>query len=104
MTGPSDLPGGDSPGGDSRGGGPARRRPQQRKQVLLRLDPLVYEALARWANDEFRSANAQIEFLLRRALAEAGRLPGEVRPIPRRGRPSGSGRESGPPPPDRPEP
>ena len=46
-----------------------RRRPQQRKQVLLRLDPSVYEALARWASDELRSANAQIEFLLRRALA-----------------------------------
>ncbi|MGW0759504.1 hypothetical protein ACWD1Y_24030 [Streptomyces sp. NPDC002814] len=64
-----------------------KRRPQQRKQVLLRLDPSVYEALARWAGDELRSANAQIEFLLRKALAEAGRLPGEARPIPRRGRP-----------------
>ncbi|MFC3575879.1 hypothetical protein ACFOZ0_21865 [Streptomyces yaanensis] len=69
-----------------------RRRPQQRKQVLLRLDPLVYEALARWAGDELRSANAQIEFLLRRALAEAGRLPGGTKPIPRRGRPPGSGK------------
>ncbi|MGN9814099.1 hypothetical protein ACTMUQ_01985 [Streptomyces sp. SD11] len=67
---------------------PPRRRPQQqRKQVLLRLDPLVYEALARWAGDELRSANAQIEFLLRRALNEAGRLPGGAAPIPRRGRP-----------------
>ncbi|MEV5430090.1 hypothetical protein [Streptomyces sp. NPDC052701] len=66
-----------------------RRRPRQRKQVLLRLDPSVYEALARWANDELRSANAQIEFLLRRALAEAGRLPGEAGPLPRRGRPPG---------------
>ncbi|MDH6220195.1 hypothetical protein [Streptomyces pseudovenezuelae] len=65
----------------------AKRRPQQRKQVLLRLDPAVYEALARWAGDELRSANAQIEFLLRRALKEAGRLPGEAGPIPRRGRP-----------------
>ncbi|MFI1726644.1 hypothetical protein [Streptomyces sp. NPDC020489] len=64
-----------------------KRRPQQRKQVLLRLDPSVYEALARWAGDELRSANAQIEFLLRKALADAGRLPGEARPIPRRGRP-----------------
>ncbi|MDO0936009.1 hypothetical protein QQY66_31540 [Streptomyces sp. DG2A-72] len=64
-----------------------KRRPQQRKQVLLRLDPSVYEALARWAGDELRSANAQIEFLLRKALAETGRLPGEARPIPRRGRP-----------------
>ncbi|MFC9226547.1 hypothetical protein ACFT8W_38470 [Streptomyces hygroscopicus] len=55
--------------------------------MLLRLDPAVHDALARWANDELRSANAQIEFLLRKALADAGRLPGAVRPIPRRGRP-----------------
>ncbi|MFJ8787980.1 hypothetical protein [Streptomyces sp. NPDC102462] len=67
-----------------------RRRPQQRKQVLLRLDPHVYEALARWAGDELRSANAQIEFLLRRALADAGRLPKETGPLPRRGRPPAS--------------
>ncbi|MFD9275756.1 hypothetical protein ACFWD7_00500 [Streptomyces mirabilis] len=67
---------------------PQPRQPQQRKQVLLRLDPLVHEALARWATDELRSANAQIEYLLRRALAEAGRLPGGAGPIPRRGRPS----------------
>ncbi|MCI3272808.1 hypothetical protein [Streptomyces cylindrosporus] len=69
------------------GGSSPQRRPQQRKQVLLRLDPSVYEALARWAGDELRSANAQIEFLLRRALKEAGRLPGEAGPMPRRGRP-----------------
>ncbi|MET8410201.1 hypothetical protein ABZV34_19225 [Streptomyces sp. NPDC005195] len=69
------------------GGAGPRRPQQQRKQVLLRLDPLVYEALARWAGDELRSANAQIEFLLRRALSEAGRLPGGAGPIPRRGRP-----------------
>ncbi|WP_249416516.1 hypothetical protein [Streptomyces sp. TS71-3] len=55
--------------------------------MLLRLDPHIYEALARWAGEELRSANAQIEFLLRRALAEAGRLPRGARPIPRRGRP-----------------
>ncbi|GGW48429.1 hypothetical protein [Streptomyces xantholiticus] len=61
--------------------------PSERKQVLLRLDPAVYEALARWAGDELRSTNAQIEFLLRRALADAGRLPGGARPITRRGRP-----------------
>ncbi|MFI8203325.1 hypothetical protein [Streptomyces sp. NPDC085937] len=72
-------------------GGPAPQRRQQRKQVLLRLDPAVYEALARWAGDELRSANAQIEFLLRRALAEAGRLPGEAGPLPRRGRPPAAG-------------
>ncbi|MFJ6568257.1 hypothetical protein ACIQNU_12590 [Streptomyces sp. NPDC091292] len=69
--------------------------PQQRKQVLLRLDPLVYEALARWAGDELRSTNAQIEFLLRRALADAGRLPGSAKPIPRRGRPPAGGEDMG---------
>jgi len=66
---------------------PSDRQPQQRKQVLLRLDPSVYDALARWAGDELRSANAQIEFLLRKALQEAGRLPGGAGPLPRRGRP-----------------
>ncbi|MFD3543961.1 AT hook motif protein [Streptomyces sp. NPDC058662] len=77
------------PGED--GGAPAAApRPsarQARKQVLLRLDPQVYDALARWAGEELRSANAQIEFLLRRALSEAGRLPSAPGPIPRRGRP-----------------
>ncbi|MFE5125987.1 hypothetical protein [Streptomyces sp. NPDC056669] len=67
--------------------GPKGRQPRQRKQMLLRLDPAIHDALARWANDELRSANAQIEFLLRKALADAGRLPGAARPIPRRGRP-----------------
>jgi hypothetical protein len=66
---------------------PRRRPPAPRKQVLLRLDPLVHEALARWAGEELRSANAQIEFLLRKALKEAGRLPGAAGPIARRGRP-----------------
>ncbi len=42
---------------------------------------------SRWAGDELRSANAQIEFLLRRALSEAGRMPRDTGPIPRRGRP-----------------
>ncbi|WP_405618607.1 hypothetical protein [Streptomyces sp. NBC_00076] len=70
-------------------GSSPKRRPQQRKQVLLRLDPLVYESLARWAGDELRSANAQIEFLLRKALADAGRLPKETGPLPSRGRPPG---------------
>ncbi|GGY01499.1 hypothetical protein [Streptomyces djakartensis] len=70
---------------------PRRRPQQQRKQVLLRLDPAVYEALARWAGDELRSANAQIEFLLRRALKEAGRLPRDTGPPPRRGRPPRDG-------------
>jgi len=44
-----------------------------RKAFLLRLDPRTYEALERWAKDELRSVNGQIEFLLRRALQNAGR-------------------------------
>jgi hypothetical protein len=59
----------------------------ERKSVLLRLDPAVHDALARWAGDDLRSTNAQIEFLLRRALAEAGRLPGHARQMRRPGRP-----------------
>jgi len=46
----------------------------ERKAFLLRLDPATHEALQRWADQDFRSLNAQIEFLLRRALVEAGRL------------------------------
>lgn len=61
----------------------------ERKGVLLRLDPAVHDALARWASDELRSTNAQIEFLLRRALADAGRLPGNAREMRRPGRPPG---------------
>ncbi|MFD5458664.1 hypothetical protein [Streptomyces olivaceus] len=53
---------------------------------------------ARGARDELRSANAQIEFLLRRALAEAGRLPGDTGPLPRRGRPPRDGSGAAPPP------
>ena len=45
-----------------------------RKAFLLRVDPAVLEAVQRWANDDLRSLNAQIEFLLRRALQDAGRL------------------------------
>ncbi|GAA2995002.1 hypothetical protein [Actinokineospora diospyrosa] len=59
----------------------------ERKKVLLRLDPAVHDAVARWANDELRSTNAQIEFMLRRALAEAGRLPDAAGGPAKRGRP-----------------
>ena len=59
----------------------------ERKSLLLRLDPAVHDALARWAADELRSTNAQIEFLLRQALADAGRLPGRVGEIRKPGRP-----------------
>jgi hypothetical protein len=50
----------------------------ERRSVMLRLDPAVHEAVARWAHDELRSSNAQIEFLLRSALMSAGRLPRAV--------------------------
>jgi hypothetical protein len=59
----------------------------ERKQVLLRIDPAVHDALARWAGDELRSLNAQIEMLLRNALNDAGRMPRAAGPMPRRGRP-----------------
>jgi hypothetical protein len=58
-----------------------------RKSILLRLDPAVHDALARWAGDELRSTNAQIEFMLRRALDEAGRLPDRAGHPSRRSRP-----------------
>ena len=44
-----------------------------RKAFLLRMDPTVLEALERWANDDLRSLNGQIEFLLRRVLKDSGR-------------------------------
>jgi hypothetical protein len=59
----------------------------ERKKLLLRLDPPVHDAVARWAGEALRSTNAQIEFLLRRALAEAGRLPGSAGRKRRPGRP-----------------
>jgi hypothetical protein len=62
----------------------------ERKGILLRLDPAVHDALARWAADELRSTNAQIEFLLRRALSQAGRLPREAGQMRKQGRPPGS--------------
>ena len=61
-----------------------------RKQVLLRIDPAVHDALARWADDEFRSLNAHIELLLRRALDQAVRMPKKAAPLPKRGRPPAS--------------
>jgi hypothetical protein len=47
----------------------------ERKPFLLRIDPALLDALSRWAADDLRSLNAQLEFLLRRALQSAGRLP-----------------------------
>jgi hypothetical protein len=48
----------------------------EREAFLLRIDPRVLDAIRRWARDDLRSVNAQIEFLLRRALKQEGRLPG----------------------------
>lgn len=48
----------------------------ERKAFLLRVDPGLLEALQRWADDDLRSLNGQIEWLLRRALADAGRAAG----------------------------
>ena len=61
----------------------------ERKAFLLRVDPAVLEAVQRWANDDLRSLNGQIEYLLRRALRQSGRT---------RGRKDAEGRE-----PDAPE-
>ena len=67
----------------------------ERKGIMLRLDPAVHDALARWAADELRSTNAQIEFLLRRALTEAGRMPDRAAPMRRPGRPAADGQPGG---------
>ena len=66
----------------------------ERRQVLLRVDPAVHDALVRWANDELRSVNAQIEVVLRRALSEAGRMPKRAAPLPKRGRPPATAESS----------
>jgi len=59
----------------------------ERKPFLLRADPRLLEALQRWASDDLRSLNGQIEFLLRKALQEAGRAPAAEEPQKgRRGR------------------
>jgi hypothetical protein len=47
---------------------------EEKKRFLLRLDPAVYAALEKWAADELRSVNSEIEFLLKEALRKAGRL------------------------------
>ncbi len=57
----------------------------ERKPFLIRVDRDVLDAVQRWANDDLRSLNAQIEFLLRRALRAEGRLKPAGEPGPRRG-------------------
>ena len=51
----------------------------ERKPFLLRVDPALLEAVQRWANDDLRSLNAQIEFLLRRAVQQSGREKKEAK-------------------------
>ncbi|MBM3900040.1 MAG: Arc family DNA binding domain-containing protein [Gemmatimonadetes bacterium] len=53
----------------------------EKKAFLLRTDPALLEALQRWADDDLRSLNAQIDFVLRAALAKAGRAP-KAKPSP----------------------
>ena len=72
----------------------------ERKPFLLRLEPATLEALQRWAADELRSLNGQIEFLLRRALQDAGRasrVAPRGTPPPRRERAARRRRGHGPP-------
>jgi hypothetical protein len=52
----------------------------ERKPFLLRIDRAVLDALQRWADDDLRSLNGQIEFVLRRSLQETGRAPASVAP------------------------
>lgn len=54
----------------------------EKKKFLLRLDADVYNALEKWAADELRSANAQIEFLLKDAVRKAGRVNSQQKPEP----------------------
>jgi hypothetical protein len=46
----------------------------EKKRFLLRIDPKIYDALEKWASDDLRSVNAQIEILIKKALKDAGRL------------------------------
>jgi len=61
----------------------------KRDAFLIRIDPDTLDAVRRWADDELRSVNAQIEFILRRALRDAGRLGSR----PGRSAPEGDGGE-----------
>jgi hypothetical protein len=58
----------------------------ERKAFLLRIDPEVLDAVQRWANDDLRSLNAQIEFVLRKVLKREGKLIGEKAPKDRSGK------------------
>lgn len=67
-----------------------------KKRFLLRVDPRVHRALEKWAADDLRSVNAQIEFLLKEALRRAGRLPrGDERPAVAVGEPAAAKDDDG---------
>lgn len=68
-------------------GAASRAARRERKSMLLRLDPAVYDAVSAWAAHDLRSVNAHVEWLLRKALDDAGRLPRHTAPPARRGRP-----------------
>lgn len=55
-------------------------REKEKKRFLLRLDPRLYRVLEKWAQDELRSVNAQIEFLLKEAAKKAGRWKDKAPP------------------------
>lgn len=91
---PGDAPPGlQAPAHPQQTGQPSSEQPspqtkqQSRKALLLRLDPAIHDALAKWAADDLRSLNAHIDFLLRHALAENGRLPNRAAAPRRPGRP-----------------
>ena len=46
-----------------------------KKVFMLRVNPEIYEALEKWAADEFRSVNGQLEWAIEKTLKEAGRMP-----------------------------
>ncbi len=62
-----------------------------KKRFLLRIDPRVYDAMEKWAADELRSVNAQMEYLLSEALKKAGRYPKPA--VPTTEPPDGGGEE-----------
>ena len=59
----------------------------EKKAYPLRINAAVLDAVQRWADDELRSLNAQLEIIVREALLQQGRMPGHSGPLPRRGRP-----------------
>lgn len=50
---------------------------KKKKNFMLRIDPELYDALQKWAQDEFRSVNGHVEFIIREAIKKAGRLPSD---------------------------